>query len=129
MRPRVLSVLAATRQRGIGLNPTYVYLVVAIGFEVIATTALKETNGFTRVLPSAVAIVGYGLAFFFLSLTLRAMPVGIMYAVWSGAGIVLITAIGWVVFRQTLDLPAIIGIVLILAGVLIINLFSRTVAH
>jgi len=111
------------------LNPTYVYLVVAIGFEVIATTALKETNGFTRVLPSAVAIVGYGLAFFFLSLTLRAMPVGIMYAVWSGAGIVLITAIGWVVFRQTLDLPAIIGIVLILAGVLIINLFSRTVAH
>ncbi|HEY5819885.1 MAG TPA: SMR family transporter [Mesorhizobium sp.] len=111
------------------MNPTYVYLVVAIGFEVIATTALKETNGFTRVLPSAVAIVGYGLAFFFLSLTLRAMPVGIMYAVWSGAGIVLITAIGWVVFRQTLDLPAIIGIVLILAGVLIINLFSRTVAH
>jgi len=124
-----LSVLAAIRQRGIGLNPTYVYLVVAIGFEVIATTALKETNGFTRVLPSAVAIVGYGLAFFFLSLTLRAMPVGIMYAVWSGAGIVLITAIGWVVFRQTLDLPAIIGIVLILAGVLIINLFSRTVAY
>ena len=111
------------------MNPTYVYLVVAIGFEVIATTALKETNGFTRVLPTAIAVVGYGLAFFFLSLTLRTMPVGIIYAVWSGAGIVLITAIGWLVFRQALDLPAVIGIGLILAGVLVINLFSRTVAH
>lgn len=108
---------------------TYVYLVVAILFEVVATSALKETNGFTRLAPSLVAVVGYGLAFFFLSLTLRTMPVGVMYAIWSGAGIVFITAIGWMVFRQTLDLPAVLGIALILAGVVIINLFSKTISH
>ena len=108
---------------------TYIYLAVAILFEVVATSALKETNGFTRLAPSLIAVAGYGLAFFFLSLTLRTLPVGVMYAIWSGAGIVFITAIGWVVFRQTLDLPAIVGIALILAGVVIINLFSRTISH
>ena len=108
---------------------TYAYLIVAIAFEVVATSALKETHGFTRLIPSVIAVVGYGFAFYFLSLTLRTLPVGVMYAIWSGAGIVLITAIGWVVFRQTLDLPALIGIALILAGVLIINLFSKTVIH
>jgi small multidrug resistance pump len=107
----------------------YIYLLVAILFEVVATTALKETYGFTRLVPSLISMIGYGLAVYFLALTLRAMPVGVVYAIWSGAGIVLITAIGWVWFRQALDVPALIGMGFIMAGVLIINLFSRTVMH
>lgn len=107
----------------------YVYLAVAILFEVIATTALKETHGFTRLVPSLVAIVGYGLAFYFLSLPLRTMPVGIVYALWCGAGIILVTIIGWLWFRQVLDLPALAGMALILAGVAVINLFSKTLVH
>lgn len=111
------------------MSLTHLYLIVAIAFEVVATSALKESAGFTRWAPSAIAVVGYAFAFYFLSLTLRHMPVGIMYAVWSGTGIVLITAIGWIVFKQALDLPALVGIALILAGVLVINLFSKTAAH
>ena len=107
----------------------YLYLLVAIVFEVLATTALKETQGFTRLVPSLVTVVGYGLAFYFLSLPLRTMPVGIVYALWCGAGIIMITAIGWVWFRQQLDLPALVGMGLIMAGVVVINLFSRTVVH
>ena len=107
----------------------YVYLVTAVILEVIATSALKQTNGFTRLLPSLVAISGYALAFYFLSLTLRTMPVGVVYAIWCGAGIVFITAIGWVWFRQALDLPALLGMGLIMAGVIVINLFSRTLEH
>jgi small multidrug resistance pump len=106
-----------------------VFLSVAILFEVVATSALKMTNGFTRPLPSLVAVSGYVLAFYFLSLPLRAMPVGIVYALWSGVGIVLITAIGWVWFRQALDLPALVGMGYIMVGVVIINLFSKTLAH
>lgn len=108
---------------------TYLYLFVAIIFEVIATTALKQTDGFTRLLPSLMTILGYALAFYFLALTLRIMPVGIVYAIWSGAGIILITAIGWLLFRQSLDLPALVGMGLIMAGVLVINLFSKSVVH
>jgi small multidrug resistance pump len=108
---------------------TYLYLFVAIIFEVVATTALKQADGFTRLAPSLVTVLGYALAFYFLALTLRTMPVGIVYAIWSGAGIILITAIGWVLFRQALDLPALVGMGLILAGVLVINLFSRSVVH
>jgi small multidrug resistance pump len=122
----------AFRQPGEGENRmswTYGVLIVAIIFEVIATSALKETNGFTRLYPSVIAFVAYACAFYFLSLTLRTLPVGVMYAIWSGAGIVLITAIGWIVFRQVLDTPAIIGIALIIAGVVVINLFSKTVVH
>lgn len=107
----------------------YTYLLVAILFEVAATTALKQTRGFTRLAPSLVTVSGYALAFYFLALTLRTMPVGVVYALWSGAGIVLITAIGWVWFGQALDLPALAGIGLIMAGVAVINLFSRTVVH
>ena len=117
--------LAAPRARSMN----YIYLMIAIGFEVVATTALKQTDGFTRLVPSIVTIVGYGLAFYFLSLPLRALPVGVVYALWSGIGIVLITAIGWLWFRQALDGPAILGMGLIVAGVLVINLFSRTLAH
>jgi small multidrug resistance pump len=107
----------------------YFYLIVAIAFEVVATSALKMTDGFTRLTPSLVTLVGYGFAFFFLSLTLRTMPVGVVYALWSGAGIVLIAAIGYFFFNQSLDLPAIIGLTLIVAGVLVVNLFSRTLGH
>lgn len=107
----------------------YAYLIVAIIFEVLATTALKETHGFTRLVPSLATIVGYALAFYFLSLTLRSMPVGIVYALWCGAGIILITAIGWIWFRQSLDLPAVVGMGLIMLGVGVINLFSKTLVH
>ncbi|MET3790244.1 small multidrug resistance pump [Aquamicrobium terrae] len=107
----------------------YIYLLVAIMFEVVATTALKETQGFTRLVPSLVTVVGYACAFFFLALPLRTMPVGIVYAIWSGAGIIFITTIGWVWFRQMLDLPALAGMALILTGVVIINLFSKTLVH
>ena len=107
----------------------YLYLVVAILFEVVATTALKQTDGFTRLVPSLVSIGGYALAFYFLSLPLRTMPVGVVYAIWCGAGIIFITAIGWIWFRQALDLPALAGMGLIMAGVMVINLWSKTVVH
>lgn len=108
---------------------TYAYLLVAIVSEVIATSALKASEGFTRLWPSVLVVIGYGVAFFCLSLTLRTIPVGIVYAIWSGIGIVLIALVGWLLYRQALDLPAILGIALIMAGVLVINLFSSTVGH
>jgi small multidrug resistance pump len=108
---------------------TYLYLGIAIVAEVIATSALKASEGFSRLGPSLVVLVGYGLAFFFLSLTLRTMPTGIAYAIWSGIGIVLVSAIGWVWFKQTLDTPAIIGMGLIIAGVVVVNMFSKSVSH
>ena len=105
------------------------YLRVAIVSEVAATSALKASEGFTRLWPSLLVVAGYAAAFYFLSLTLRTVPVGIAYAIWAGAGIVLIAAIGWFFHGQRLDLPAGIGIGLILAGVVIINVFSKTVSH
>lgn len=107
----------------------YIYLAVAICCEVVATSALKQTDGFTRLLPSIVTIAGYGLAFYFLSLPIRTIPVGVVYAIWSGAGIVLIAAIGFFVLGQRLDTPAVAGLALIIAGVLVINLFSKTIGH
>jgi small multidrug resistance pump len=107
----------------------YAYLTIAIVFEVVATSALKASEGFTRLGPSLVTLVGYAFAFYLLSLTLRTMAVGIVYAVWSGAGIALITAIGWLYFRQSIDAPGLIGIGLILAGVLVVNLFSKSMGH
>jgi small multidrug resistance pump len=103
----------------------YAYLMIAILAEVVATSALKATDGFTRLVPSAVVVAGYGIAFFCLSLTLRSIPVGIAYAIWSGVGMILICGLGWLLYRQTLDVPAIIGIGLILCGVLVLNLFSK----
>ena len=105
------------------------YLVIAIVCEVIATSFLRASEGFTQLVPSLVVVGGYGVAFYFLSLTLQTIPVGIAYAVWSGLGIVLVSIIGLFAFRQSLDLPAVIGIGLILAGVLVINLFSQSSAH
>jgi small multidrug resistance pump len=108
---------------------TYLYLVIAIVCEVVATSALKQADGFTRFWPSLVCIVGYGAAFYLLSIPIKTIPVGIVYAVWSGAGIVLIAAVGWFWFRQTLDMAAIVGLTMIVTGVLIVNLFSSTVGH
>lgn len=107
----------------------WIYLSIAILAEVIATSALTASAGFTRLLPSVIVVIGYGIAFWFLALSLRSIPVGIAYAVWSGAGIVLISVIGWALFRQTLDAAALVGMGLILAGVLVIHVFSRSVAH
>ena len=107
----------------------YAYLGVAIIAEVIATTALRAADGFTELWPSLISIVGYVVAFYFLSLTLRSMPVGIAYAIWSGVGIVLISLAGWLLYKQLLDLPALIGMGLIMAGVVVINLFSKTAVH
>ncbi|WP_233843596.1 multidrug efflux SMR transporter [Dyella sp. 2HG41-7] len=104
-------------------------LSLAILAEVIGTSALKASDGFSHWLPSAIVVVGYGVAFYCLSLTLRQMPLGIAYAVWSSAGTALIALIGVVVYRQKLDLAAVLGIGLIVAGVLVLNLFSRSSAH
>jgi small multidrug resistance pump len=107
----------------------FLFLIVAVAFEVVGTSALKASEGFTRLKPSLVVLVSYAAAFYFLSLTLKVIPVGVAYALWSGIGIVLISVVGYVWYRQSLDLPAIVGIALILAGVLVTNLFSRSVPH
>jgi small multidrug resistance pump len=107
----------------------YLTLAIAVIAEVIGTSALKSSAGFTRLLPSLIVVVGYGAAFYFMSLSLRTMPVGIAYGIWSGLGIILISAIGWIAFGQKLDLPALIGLCLILSGLLVINLLSRSTGH
>jgi small multidrug resistance pump len=116
-------------ERHVTAAMTYLYLAIAIVFEVIATSSLKSSEGFTRILPSLVSVIGYLVTFYFLALTLRTMPIGIAYAIWSGVGILLLAAIDWVWFRQTLDLPAIIGLCLIILGVVTINVFSKTLQH
>lgn len=107
----------------------WLILCIAIISEVIATSALKAAEGFTRLLPSVIVVVGYGIAFYCLSLVLRTLPVGIVYAIWSGAGVALIALAGWLLYDQVLDLPAILGLSLIVAGVVVLNVFSKTVAH
>lgn len=107
----------------------YFYLAIAIASEVIATSALRAADGFTKLLPSILVVAGYALAFFFLALTLKTIPVGIAYAIWAGIGIVLISLVAYFLYGQTLDVPALIGIGLIVAGVVVINLFSKSSAH
>ncbi len=107
----------------------WLYLFVAIVAEVAGTSALKSAEGFTRLVPSCIVVVGYATAFYFLSLTLKAIPVGIAYAIWSGAGTALIVLIAWVFMGQKLDAAAGVGILLIIAGVLVLNLFSKAAAH
>ncbi len=103
----------------------FLLLLGAILAETIATLSLKASNGFSRLGPSVLSVAGYAIAFFLLSLTLRSVPVGIAYAIWSGVGIVLVSVFGRILFGQTLDMPALAGIGLILAGVLVIQLLSR----
>ena len=107
----------------------WVYLAVAIIAEVIATSMLKSTESFTRLVPSLIVTAGYITAFYFLTLTLKTLPVGVAYALWSGVGIVLVALVAWLWHKQSLDLPAIIGMGLIVSGVLVMNLFSKSVAH
>ena len=108
---------------------SYLYLAIAIVSEVIGTSALKASEQFSRPVPSLITLVAFASAFYFLSLTLRTVPVGIAYAIWSGVGIVLISLIALVLFGQKLDLPAVIGMGLIVAGVVVINAFSKSGAH
>ncbi len=107
----------------------YIHLVIAIICETIGTTALQASQQFTRLGPSIIVVVGYGAAFYFMALALKVMPVGIVYAIWSGLGIVLIAAIGFVIFGQRLDLPALLGLALIILGILVIHLFSSSTQH
>jgi len=105
------------------------YLAIAICAEVIGTLALKVSNQFTNPIPSTVCVIGYIVAFYFFSLVLKTVPIGIAYAIWAGLGIVLIAIISAILYRQIPDLPAILGMILIVSGVLVINLFSKTVSH
>lgn len=107
----------------------YLVLGLAIVAEVIGTSALKASEGFSRLWPSVIVVVGYAVSFYCLALVLRTIPVGIAYAIWSGLGIVLITLAAYVVYRQTIDAPGLIGMALILGGVLVINLFSKSTGH
>ena len=107
----------------------WIFLCVAIIAEVIATSALKSSEGFSKPIASVIVVLGYIIAFYCLSLTLKTIPVGIAYAVWSGVGIVLITTVAWIVFDQKLDVWGIIGIALIMSGVLVLNLLSKTSSH
>ncbi|MCB5191705.1 multidrug efflux SMR transporter [Methylobacillus arboreus] len=107
----------------------WIYLSIAILSEVIATSALNASEGFTRPVPSILVVVGYLLAFYFLSLTLRTIPVGVAYAIWSGLGIILISVVAAVLYGQKLDFAAMMGMALIVAGVIVMNLFSKTLGH
>lgn len=111
------------------MNIGYLYLAIAIAAEVVATSALKASEGFTKIGPTLIVAAGYGVAFYFLSLVLKSVPVGVAYAIWSGVGIVLIATIGWLFMKQSLDAGAIAGIALIVAGVIVIQLFSKSAAH
>lgn len=107
----------------------WIFLSAAIISEVIATSTLKASENFSRLWPSLIVVAGYMAAFYCLSLTLKTIPVGVAYAIWSGAGVALVALIAWVFYRQTLDTPAIIGLLLIVSGVAVLNLFSKTVSH
>jgi small multidrug resistance pump len=108
---------------------SYLFLIAAIAFETIGTTALQASQQFTRLVPSVIVVVGYAISFYLLALALKTIPVGIAYAVWSGLGIVFIALIGLVVFGQRLDWPAVLGMAMILSGILVIHLFSRMTPH
>ncbi|HSG03427.1 MAG TPA: multidrug efflux SMR transporter [Marinobacterium sp.] len=107
----------------------WLFLAAAIVAEVIGTTALKASDGFTKPLPALLVVLGYAVAFYFLSLTLKTIPLGVAYAIWSGLGMVLIALVAWFVYGQTLDLAALLGMGLIVAGVVVMNLFSKTLVH
>ncbi|MBV6450137.1 MAG: Multidrug transporter EmrE [Anaerolineales bacterium] len=108
---------------------TYLLLFFAILAEVIGTVSLKLSNGFTKLIPSAVVVIGYGASFYLLSLALKAMPIGVAYAIWSGVGLILTVVAGMIVWRETLDWARVVGIVLILVGIVFINVISKSPAH
>ncbi|MEI6492359.1 MAG: multidrug efflux SMR transporter [Verrucomicrobiota bacterium] len=110
------------------MNP-HVALIIAILSEVIATSALKACESFTRLVPSLIVVAGYGVAFYFLSIAMRAIPLGVAYAIWSGLGSALIVLVSWLFFKQALDAPAFLGISLIIAGSVVLNVFSKVSAH
>lgn len=107
----------------------YLYLAIAIIAEVVGTSFMKQADGFTKLVPSLVCATSYIVAFYFLSLTLKTIPTGMAYAIWSGAGIVLIAAAAWIFQGQKLDAPAMLGMGLIISGVLVMNLYSKVAAH
>lgn len=107
----------------------YVLLAISVVCEVIGTSLLKMTDNFTRLAPTVGVFICYGTAFFLMTIVMKTLPVGVVYAIWSGAGIVLVSAVSYVLYKQTLDLPALLGIGLIIAGVLVINIFSKSTAH
>ena len=107
----------------------YLYLAIAIIAEVAATSALKASAEFTKLIPSTIVVVGYGVAFYFMTLVLRTIPIGITYAIWAGLGIVLVTIVGTILYKQIPDIPAIIGMGLIVSGLVVIHVFSKTVSH
>ena len=112
------------------MNPTtWLALLGAIGFEVMGTTLLQQSQQYTKPWPTAGLALCYGVAFYLLTLALKQMPVGLAYAIWSGLGVVLISVIGVFLFKQKLDTPAIIGLALIIGGVVVINVFSKSVSH
>ena len=108
---------------------TYIYFAAAIITEVVATSALKATGEFTKLIPSLIVVVGYCISFYLVTLVLRTVPVGITYAIWAGVGIVLVALVGAILYKQIPDIPAVIGMGLIIAGVVIINIYSRTFVH
>lgn len=107
----------------------YIYLLIAVITETIGTAAMQASDQFTRLWPSVILVIAYGISFYFMALTLKYMPVSIVYAIWSGLGIVFIAFIGWLAFKQSLDFAAILGMGLIIAGVVVINLFSNSATH
>ncbi|ETD66667.1 multidrug transporter [Pelistega indica] len=107
----------------------WIFLIIAILAEIIATSALQASNGFSKLLPSMTSVVGYIITFYMLSLAIKQIPLGIAYAIWSGVGIVVLALIGYFFYKQTLDLPAIVGLGMIVVGVIIINVFSNTISH
>lgn len=107
----------------------YLYLALAIMFEVIGSAFMKSSNGFTKWLPTTITLLTYICCFYFLSITLKYIPLGVAYAIWGGVGIVLTTLVSVFIFKQSIDLPAILGILLIVSGVLVMNIFSKTTAH
>jgi small multidrug resistance pump len=111
------------------MKTDYLYLAIAIMAEVAATSALKAADGFSRLTPSIIVVVGYALTFYLLSITLRTIAIGVVYAIWSGCGIALLSIIGLLYYKQSLDLPAIAGIGLILAGIMVLNLSSTAAVH
>lgn len=118
-----------TSENKVEIMKHYILLFIAILFEVIGTSTLKLSHQFTKPIPTLITLVTYFFAFYFLSLTLKSIPVGIAYAIWSGVGIVLISLAGFFLFQQKLDFPAILGMILIVVGVIVINLFSKSAPH